>query len=770
MNTKPTYEELEQSVKRLEKEVRACKTMKDAQRDYLSYKCVLAALRRIGQDQSEEQLLQVFLSEIVKQYGFCMSWFGKYAKGEITPILSAGRADHYLENLVLKIKEPTSPDAKCAMSRALLTGTPFGYGDLERNKGSRRWRDYALELGYRSNLALPLYIHGRIEGGIMVYAESPHAFPDERVERLEVLSSEIGAILHERRIKKKATEALRESEERYRAIFETAQDSIFIKDRKLRYSQVNPAMEKILGFPASRLLAMKDEHLFGKEAAQHIKQVDSRVLSGEVIEEQHTRPVQGTQRTFDVVKVPIRNKSGQVVGLCGIARDVTERRAAEEALRQSEERYRTVIETAHDMIFTVDLRGNFQFTNTSFEKVLGYSRKEINKINAFRLVYPDDLQRVKQSFARLVSGAKVNNLEYRYRRKKGDYIHFLNNASPIADSQGSAIGVMCIARDITELKRTQKALEEARDGLELKVQQRTAELVDLNTKLAREIQERKHAEAALRESEQRFSLFMDYLPLVVFIKDEESRSIYVNKYMNDVLGAKQWAGKTTFDVFPKEIAEQMVADDREALSKGYGMIIEKVPDKNGTERVYQTHKFRIDRHGGPPLLGGIALDITEQEQKDRALREKDRQLEIKATSLQEVNTALRVLLEKRQKDERDLEEKILCHVKDLVFPYLEKLKRSSLDATQASCVAVIESNLTDIISPFAQRLSSKYLRLTPSEIRVADLVKDGKNTKEMADFMHLSQRTVESYRDSIRKKLGIKNTKTNLRTYLLSLE
>jgi DNA-binding CsgD family transcriptional regulator len=200
------------------------------------------------------------------------------------------------------------------------------------------------------------------------------------------------------------------------------------------------------------------------------------------------------------------------------------------------------------------------------------------------------------------------------------------------------------------------------------------------------------------------------------------------------------------------------------------MTIEKVPDKNGTEHTYQTHKFRIDRQGAAPLLGGIALDITEREQKDRALQEKERELEIKATSLEEVNTALRVLLEKREQDKRDLEEKILCHVKDLVFPYLEKLESSSLDATQASCVAVIESNLTDIISPFAQRLSSKYLGLTPSEIRVADLVKDGKSSKEIADFMYLSRRTIESYRDSIRKKLGIKNTKTNLRTYLSSLE
>lgn len=164
------------------------------------------------------------------------------------------------------------------------------------------------------------------------------------------------------------------------------------------------------------------------------------------------------------------------------------------------------------------------------------------------------------------------------------------------------------------------------------------------SKLSRIIAERKGAEKALRESEKRFSLFMDHLPAIVFIKDEKNRGVYVNKHMNDVLGAKKWIGTTPFDVFPKEIAERMITDDKKAFSEGYRVITEKVPDKNGTEHTYQTYKFRIDHHGAPPLLGGIALDITEQKQKEQAIREKDRELQIKATSLEEVNTALRAVV------------------------------------------------------------------------------------------------------------------------------
>ena len=113
---------------------------------------------------------------------------------------------------------------------------------------------------------------------------------------------------------------------------------------------------------------------------------------------------------------------------------------------------------------------------------------------------------------------------------------------------------------------------------------------------------------------------------------------------------------------------------------------------------------------------------------------------------------------------------MLSNVNKLVFPYLEKLKKRSLAANQASCVAVVESNLSDIISPFAKKLSQKYLGLTPTEIQVANLVKDNKRTKELADFLNLSLKTVEFHRQNIRKKLGNAKKRINLRDYLSSIE
>jgi len=172
------------------------------------------------------------------------------------------------------------------------------------------------------------------------------------------------------------------------------------------------------------------------------------------------------------------------------------------------------------------------------------------------------------------------------------------------------------------------------------------------------------------------------------------------------------------------------------------------------------------------LLNAIAErlgHIIEHKRAEEAVKQREKELEIKTKNLEEVNTALKVLLKRREEDRVELEEKVLLNVRELIIPYLEKLENSGLDDRQRAFASIVESNLNDLTSSFSRRLSSLYLNLSPAEIQIADLVRQGKHTKKIAELLNSSTRAIEFHRDNIRRKLGLTNKKVNLRSHLLSL-
>jgi len=144
------------------------------------------------------------------------------------------------------------------------------------------------------------------------------------------------------------------------------------------------------------------------------------------------------------------------------------------------------------------------------------------------------------------------------------------------------------------------------------------------------------------------------------------------------------------------------------------------------------------------------------------------ELILKSKSLEEANTALKVLLQYREEDKKALEEKVITNVKKLALPYVEKLKTLKLNESQITCVQIIEDHLKEIISPFLRNLTTGHLDLTPREIQIISLVKEGKSTKEVAELLNISASGVDFHRKNIRTKLGIKNQKINLRSFILS--
>lgn len=165
--------------------------------------------------------------------------------------------------------------------------------------------------------------------------------------------------------------------------------------------------------------------------------------------------------------------------------------------------------------------------------------------------------------------------------------------------------------------------------------------------------------------------------------------------------------------------------------------------------------------------------IQENEQRrhtEEELRKAQQELFKKANDFEGLNTALNILFKKKEEERRELEQKILFNVKEMIAPYVEKLRNSELNDKQNSYLNIIESNLEVILAPFMRGLAHKYFRLSNTEVHIANLIKQGKKTREIGQLLNLSSRTIEFYRDRIRNKIGIKNKKENLKEVLKNLD
>ncbi len=160
---------------------------------------------------------------------------------------------------------------------------------------------------------------------------------------------------------------------------------------------------------------------------------------------------------------------------------------------------------------------------------------------------------------------------------------------------------------------------------------------------------------------------------------------------------------------------------------------------------------------------------TERDRLEEIVQERTEELKIKSMNLEDTNAALKTILKKREEDKNELEEKVLMNIKRMVLPYVEKLNNTKLTDTQKTYVEIIEMSLKEIMSPLAHTLSTKYVNLTPKEVQIANLIKQGKSTKEIAEIFDLSKRTIDAHRNHIRRKLGLKKRGGNLRTHLLTL-
>ncbi len=326
-------------------------------------------------------------------------------------------------------------------------------------------------------------------------------------------------------------------------------------------------------------------------------------------------------------------------------------------------------------------------------------------------------------------------------------------------------------------RRAERALRQAHNQLEGIVSERSQELIHLNRSLKREVQSRQETEIALRRSEERYQLALDAAEEGLWDWNLEEGMVYGNTRYFEMMGHHPSGNHSSYEEFLASIHPH----DRSRTDTYVRNHIKGADDRYEIEYRVKNHSAAwlwildrgkaVERNGkGEPIrVIGTCIDITDRKASEQALRERERDLRSNALKLEEMNSALKVLLKLGDEERQELEKNILYNVKELVIPALDKLKATPLSDLQKDYLSIVYENLNHVISPFLRNLAFQSSKLTPREIQVASLIRENKTSKEIAGYLSLSVRSVEVYRGRIRGKLGLKNKRSNLRSYLLSL-
>lgn len=260
----------------------------------------------------------------------------------------------------------------------------------------------------------------------------------------------------------------------------------------------------------------------------------------------------------------------------------------------------------------------------------------------------------------------------------------------------------------------------------------------------------------------------------VFLMDKDFRMIWANRrsVIDLNIPIEDIVGNFCYEVFHGRDYHCDVCPAMMALKSGrieYALI-HLTESKSAEEDTYWEKYAAPIKNDSNQIINifQISRNLTKVKTLEKELEGMENQIQSKRRELEELKAALKVLLKSRDEEKKELNQNLWFNVKDLVLPSLERLKKTSLDERQRICLEILEENLQELSTPFSRQMSFLPFALTPTEIQVTNLIKNGKSTKEIAQLLNLSIETIKSHRKSIRKKLSIRKKKINLRAFLIS--
>jgi PAS domain S-box-containing protein len=413
----------------------------------------------------------------------------------------------------------------------------------------------------------------------------------------------VGRDITERR---QAEEKLRENEERYRNVIAQAGGVAYQRDwQNGTYTFMDDGIKHLTGYSSDEITPELFERLVDEENPdgvnkKFIRSEISQQIGGDTATlyqgEYRIKTKDGQIKYVSDSSIELRNANDELIQTLGMLQDITQNKQAQEALRESEEKLRSIIESSPDAITVTDLNGIIVECNQAAIDQHGSSTKaELIGKNSFDLIAPKDRQKAAESMERVLKQGVIRNVEYNVLSMDGHEHPVELSVSVIQNQFGKPVFFVGILKDITE---------------------------------------RKQAEEALWESEEIFRHFMEYSPFYVFFKDENVRVLRLSNNYETMLGKPvvELLGKNMYEIFPSELAKSMVADDMRIMKEGKTITVEE--ELNG--RFYTTIKFPIHIEGKPRYLAGYSIDITERKKAESLLRENEEKYRALVESLPDV--------------------------------------------------------------------------------------------------------------------------------------
>ncbi|MFA6924622.1 MAG: PAS domain S-box protein [Bacteroidales bacterium] len=428
----------------------------------------LRALSRSSQAMMRAECEYDYIKEIckiiVEDCGHSMVWVGYAGHDEdktVKPIAHSGFEEGYLEKL--NVTWADNERGRGPTGTAIRTEKPAMCKNMLTDETFKPWREEAIKRGYASSIAIPFSVDNETFGAITIYSKEPDPFSEGEVNLLLELANDLAhgiTVIKLREAQMKAEEALRESEEKYRLLFNKMIDGFALheiildgngKPYDYKYISINPAFEELTGLKSENVIGKKVSEVIPTNEKYWIDIYGSVALTGENIEFENYSSE--TKKYFKV------NAFCPKKGLFAIIlENITFKKQAEQAINESEEKYRQLTERSNALICEIDIQGKFTYINSKFKENLDYAPEDLIGHPASEICHPD----LKKGFLKKLKGTLKNlepqKSEWIFKDKSGNWRWFSCYSNTFVNSKGET-HISVASFDITEKKNSEKQLK-----------------------------------------------------------------------------------------------------------------------------------------------------------------------------------------------------------------------------------------------------------------------------------------------------------------------